>query len=114
MSAHRANLVSILIAGFVALFFLSRLDEVQRAGFEWTPGVLAIVVILAGIAQNRLAWATSFVVAVVASGFGWAIASTRLDEPAHATIAAVGTVIALALWGLKPVDEPIAPPPDQG
>lgn len=101
----RRILIPILVAALVALFSLAQLREVQRAGFEWTPGFITLLVLVAAIAGNRPAWALAFVVAGIGVTLGWVVALSRLDEPAHAAVAAVGTVVLISLWGLRP-DEP--------
>jgi hypothetical protein len=114
MAARRGVLLAILLTAVVAMFFLSRLQEVQGSDLDWRLGVGLAVVALIGAAGNRPAWGVAFVVSALAAALAWAVALTRMDEVTYPAVAAVVTIVPIALWGLKPAGEPVAPPLDQG
>jgi hypothetical protein len=45
----RSLLIAILVAALVALAALSGLDEVRSSGFEWTPGIITVIVLLLAV-----------------------------------------------------------------
>lgn len=114
MLRGRSLLNSILVASLVALASLSRLQEVRRSGFEWTPGIVTLIVLVLAMTGHRVAWAIAFVLATIGAGFQLAYALSDVGEQARLAVAAVGAVVVLALWGLRPQDEPAPPPPTQG
>jgi hypothetical protein len=110
----RTLLLSILVAALVALATLSRLREVHRSGFERTPGIITAVVLILAVTGHPFAWGLAFALAALGTGFQTAYALSDLDEPARLAVAAVGLVVVLALWGLRPQEEPAPPPRTQG
>ncbi len=103
----RGLFIGILVAAVGALAALARLREVERSGFEWTPGLITVLVLFLAITGRRGAWAVAFVFAGVNTLLGWVAAISDL-EPSRLAVAAVGTIGALALWGLRPEDDPAA------
>jgi hypothetical protein len=110
----RPLLISILVAALVALATLSRVREVHRSGFEWTPGLLTVIVLILAVTGHRFAWGLAFALAAIGVGLQAAYALSDLGEPARLAVAAVGVVVVLALWGLKPDDEELPSPRNQG
>jgi hypothetical protein len=108
-------LLSMLVAALVALASLSQLRDVHRSGFEWSPGIVTLIVLILAVTGHRLAWGIAFALAAIGTAFQLVWALSDLGEPARSAVAAVGVIICLALWGLNPDDEmPQPAPPDQG
>ena len=114
MVKGRVLLISILVAALVALAALSQLREVRQAGFEWTPGIITVIVLILAVTGHPFAWAVSFVFASLGTFVQLGLALNNLDEPSRLAITGLGVIVLLALWGLKPEDEPAPAPPGQG
>jgi hypothetical protein len=101
----RPLLIGILVAALVALAALSRLDEVRSSGFEWTPGIITVIVLILAVTGHGLAWGIAFALAAIAVGLEAVLTVAEPWEPARLAVTAVGAVVVLALWALKPEDE---------
>jgi hypothetical protein len=61
----RPILIGILVAALVALTALSSLEEVRSSGFEWTPGLITVVVLLLAVTGHRFAWGVAFALGAI-------------------------------------------------
>ncbi len=110
--SRRGLLIAVLVAALVALATMSRLEEVHRSGFEWTPGLITVIVVILAITGRPLAWGISFGLGAVGACIQTVYALGDLGEPARLAVAAVAAIVVLALWGLKPAEA--ASPRNQG
>jgi hypothetical protein len=108
----RPVLIAILVASIVALATMAQLREVQRSGFEWTPGLITVIVLILAVSGRPLAWGIAFGLAAVGTAVEAAWALGNLDEAARLAVTSVGLITCLALWGLRPeeADEAAASP----
>lgn len=114
MVKGRVLLISILVAALVALAALSQVREVRQGGFEWTPGIITVIVLILAVTGHPFAWGIAFALAAIGTGLQIALALSDLGEPSRLAVAAIGAVVVLALWGVRPDDEPAPAPPGQG
>jgi membrane-bound ClpP family serine protease len=105
----RPILIGILVAALVALAALGRLDEVRSSGFEWTPGIITVIVLILAVTGHGLAWGIAFALAAIGVGFEAVLTVAEPWEPARLAVTAVGGAVVLALWALKPPDEATPP-----
>jgi hypothetical protein len=110
----RGLLIAILVAAVVALVSLSQLREVERSGFEWTPGIVTVIVLLLAVTGHRFAWGLAFALSAIAAGFQLVYALSDLGAHSRMAVASVEAVVVLTLWLLRPEDEPAPSPRDQG
>jgi hypothetical protein len=101
----RTLLIGILVAALVALAALSGLDEVRSSGFEWTPGIVTVIVLLLAVTGHPFAWGIAFALAAIGVGLEAVFTVVEPWEPARLAVTAVGAIVVLSLWSLKPADE---------
>jgi hypothetical protein len=102
---QRWVLIAILAAAVVAVTTLTRFPAVQRSGFEWTPGILTVIVLVLAANGRPLAWGIAMGIGGLMTAFEAVLAIRDLQDPVPLALTSVGVIACLALWGLKP-EEP--------